>query len=166
MNLKDITDFISSNKDMFNQLKDPAITIVDDVKSLFVKNSYNQAAKFVAALNDNISAEGGADRLAALNAAIDGLNVKRSATDDDLIQADLNDRIGNLEQLKANVEVAAAFNSVVAFTDDDKTSIANLLTRAGSDIDNRKTLKTAIDITVNLIELAATLAGKAATFGI
>lgn len=166
MNIKEITDFINSNKVMFNQLKNPTNNIVDDVKSLFIKESYDQAAKFVAALGKNISAGGGADRLNALNAAIEGLNVKLSVTDDALMQADLNDRIGNLLQLKANVQVAAAFNSVVAFTDGDKTAIVNLLTRAGKDIDNRKTVKTAIDITINLIELAASIAGKAATFGV
>lgn len=166
MDIKELIDFINGNKEMFSQLKDPAKNIIDDVKSLFIKESYEQAAKFVAELDKNISVGGGDDRLNALNAAIDALEIKLDVTDDELMQADLNDQIGNLLQQRANMQVAGAFNSVVAFTEDEKIAISDLLTRAGKDIENRKTVSSAIDITVNLIDLAAKICGKVATFGI
>ncbi|MBM2834515.1 MAG: hypothetical protein HW406_1676, partial [Candidatus Brocadiaceae bacterium] len=54
----------------------------------------------------------------------------------------------------------------VAFDDSEKEEIANLLKKVEADINARKNLKKAIDITVNVISMAAKIAGKVASHGI
>jgi hypothetical protein len=167
MNIKDVTEFINNNKTLLDNLKTDASDVISDVKTLeLIKTSSEQASKFVDALSGKIVIENGQDRLSALNAAITGFENELSETDDTLQQMALNKRIAVLEQMRANVQVAAGFNEIIAFTDDEKTKIEDLLKKAETDINNRKKVKVAIDIVTSLIGLAARIAANASTFGI
>ncbi len=78
----------------------------------------------------------------------------------------INNELATLLQVRANVGMAAGFNEVVAFSDEEKNDIVRLLNQAEEDIVARKNLRTAIDITVRLISVAAKIAAKGGSFGI
>ncbi len=166
MDLKGILDFIKKNKDLLDELRKSASDIISDAKALVIENNKNRAAAFVAALDEKIKVEGPEERLRALNAAIVELERELLETEDTLREMALNHQLAQLLQMRANAAVAAGFNKVVAFTPEEKEEIVRLLQQVEEDIEARKDLKTAIDITVRLIAISAKIAGKAATFGI
>lgn len=166
MELKEILDYIKKNKELLGELQRSASDTISDVKALLIENNQRRAAAFAAALDEKINVEGGEDRLRALNAAILELERDLLETDDTLREMAINQQLAQLLQMRANVAVAAGFNEVVAFTREERDEIARLLNRAEQDIEARKDLRTAIDITVKLLALAAKIAGKASTFGV
>ena len=166
MDLKEILDFIKKNKQLLDELQKSTGDVISDAKALVMEKNKKRAAAFVAALEKKIKVEGGEDRLRALNEAILGLQREQLETEDTLREMAINHQLAQLLQMRANVAVATGFNEVVAFTAGEREEIVRLLKQAEEDIEARKDLKIAIDITVRLIAIAAKIAGKAATFGI
>lgn len=166
MDLKEILDFTKKNKELLDDLKKTTGDVISDAKALVIDNNKKRAEAFVATLGEKIKVESGEDRLRALNAAILELQRDLLETEDTLREMAINKELAVLLQMRANVQVAAGFNEVVAFSADERDEIAALLKRAEDDIDARKDLKTAIDITISLAAIAAKIAGKAAIFGI
>jgi hypothetical protein len=166
MDLKEILDFIKKNKELLDELRKSASDVISDAKALVIENNKKRAAAFVAALDEKIKVEGSEERRRALNAAILELERELLETEDTLREMALNHQLAQLLQMRANVAVAAGFNKVVAFTAEENKEIVHLLEQAEEDIEARKDLKTAIDITVRLIAISAKIAGKAATFGV
>lgn len=166
MNLKDIIDFVKENKKLLDELKRSTGDVISDAKSILIENNKNRAAAFVAALDEEFHVEGGADRTEAIDVNIKELEGKLKEADDPLQEMSINHQLAQLYQIRANENIAKGFDSVVAFDDSEKEEIANLLKKIEADINARKNLKKAIDITVNVISIAAKIAGKAATHGL
>ena len=166
MDLKEILEFVKKNKELLDELRKSASDVISDVKALVIENNKKRAAAFVAALDKKIKVEGPEERLRALNAAILELERELLETEDTLREMAINHQLAQFLQMRANVAVAAGFNKVIAFTAEEKKEIVRLLEQVEQDIEARKDLKTAIDITVRLIAISAKIAGKAATFGV
>ncbi len=157
MDLKDILEFIKKNKELLEELRKSASDVISDAKAIVIQNNKNRAAAFVAALDGKINVKGGEDRLRALNANILDLERELMEAEDTLEEMAINHLLGQLLQIRANVAVAKGFNAVVAFDPDEKEAIARLLEKVEEDIDARKDVKTAIDITVRVISIARLL---------
>lgn len=166
MNLKDIIDFVNENKELLDGLKNSTSDVISDVKSILIEKNKNRAAAFIAGLNERFHVEGGADRTEAIDVNIEELEGKSREADDPLQEMSINHQLALLKQLRANENIAKGFDAVVAFDDSEKEEIASLLKKVEADINARKNLKKAIDITVNVISIAAKIAGKAATYGL
>ena len=166
MDLREILDFAEENKDFMGELRKTASDTITDAKAMMIEKNKRRAGMFVAALDEKIKVEGGEERLRALNAAILDLEREKQEVGDSLKEMAINHQLAQLLHMRANVEVATGFNSVVAFSDDEKEEIVKLLNQAENDIEARKNLKTAINITVRLIAISAKIAKKAATHGI
>ncbi len=166
MNLKEILEFIKKNKELLDDLRTSASDVISDAKTIVIKNNKDRAAAFVASLDKKVNVEGGEDRLRAINTAILELERELLETDDTLEEMSINHQLARLLQIRANVAVAKGFNEVVAFTSTEKKEITGLLKKVEADIEARKDLKTAIDITVKVISISAKIAAKVGSHGI